>query len=776
MRRLVKIALLRLSAVALLPVVLTVLPWKFGPGYGFESARAYGFAQSPILTKFVDVLPSIPIAVQAPVNPYPGSDYYEIGIQEFFQKMHTEMPATKLRGYVDLSASPVNPVSLGPIILAHKGTPVRIKFINTLPAGNFFLPLDTSLMGGNLPQNAVAVHLHGGFTPWISDGTPFQWFTPDGQTGPSFQPVPDMGTLNAGEATVYYTNDQSARLLWYHDHFVAMTRVNPYAGLAAGYLITDNEEQTLIGNNTLPGYGIPLIIQDKTFVNADPAKGALTVNQDPTWNDPANHPEWGQTTGSLWYPHIYETNQNVATGAPDPTGRWDYGKWVYPPVRNLAGALPNPSAVAEFFADTPILNGMAYPYREVLPQVYRFRILNGSNARNYNLQLYYEDPSNNGEPVLPTNPITPLATAPPTFLQIGNEGGFLPASAELNTNPPAQWDGVHWNLWLAPAERADILIDFSGIPDGARLILYSDMAAPAPSGDPRNDYFTGDPDFSSTGLGMGGAPTTLVGKGPNTRTLMEFRVNSATTNGDTPFATSLATIKTTLADPTAGLPGIFARSQPAPIVPLGTTVTNRDTTVGGIRNTIKTLNEDFDDYGRLIQKLGTDQLHVDNQNVYIAGFSYDQRATETAVKGTTQVWTVVNNTGDVHPIHFHLFNVQVVARTDWAGNNIPLDANEQGWKETVKMFPGQNTTVAMKFDLPTVPFSLPMSIRPLNGAMPFDATMNPMFNFGHEYVWHCHILEHEEHDMMRPMSVYQASLSGLMPTLLLNDSGSGSGK
>jgi len=744
---------LRLSVLAMMVVTAVAMPWKFGPDSGLESSRAYGFAQSPILTKFIDPLPDIPIATPDPSQPYgPNCDYYVIGIQQYNMVMHSEMPlGTKLRGYVDLTANPANtPVFGGPIILAHKGKPVRVKYVSTLPAGNFFLPVDTTLMGGTLPQNAVSVHLHGGDTPWISDGTPFQWFTPNGQYGPSFSNVPDMPNPGPGAYTAYYTNNLSARLLWYHDHFVAMTRLNPYAGLAAGYLITDDEEQALIANATLPGYGIPLIVQDKSYVPADIA------TQDPGW---AANPDWGQTVGSLWYPHTYEANQDPATGAAVPTGRVDYGKWVYPPVQNLVEPLPEPSCVPEFFGDTPVINGKAYPYREVKPQVYRFRILNGSNARNYNLQLYFEDPSNNGEPVLPATPTTPLTQAPPTIVQIANEGGFLPAYTELNTNPPAQWDGVHYNLWLAPAERCDILIDFSGLADGTRLILYSDMAAPAPSGDPRNDYFTGDPNFSSTGpgaLGMGGAPTTLVGKGPNTRTLMEFRVDSAAVDPD--FATPMATIKSRLADPNTGLPGIFARSQPAPVVPLNTTVNNRSTTVGGLTNQIKTLNEDFDNYGRLLQRLGTSQVRPDNTGTYMAGFGYDEKVTETAMNGSKQVWTVVNNTGDVHPIHFHLINVQIVARTDWAGNPVPVDPNETGWKETVRMFPGTNTTVAMQFKLPTVPFAVKDSIRPVNGAMPFDPVMNPLFNFGNEYVWHCHILEHEEHDMMRPMSVYRAKI------------------
>ena len=116
--------------------------------------------------------------------------------------------------------------------------------------------------------------------------------------------------------------------------------------------------------------------------------------------------------------------------------------------------------------------------------------------------------------------------------------------------------------------------------------------------------------------------------------------------------------------------------------------------------------------------------------------------------GALEVWQIANLTGDTHPIHFHLVNVQVIARqpfnvAKYAGTPIYTgparlpDPTETGWKETVKMHPGEVTTVIMKFDLPSVPFTVPSS--PRTG--------------GAEYVWHCHILEHEEHDMMRPLVV-----------------------
>ena len=165
------------------------------------------------------------------------------------------------------------------------------------------------------------LHLHGGNTIWISDGTPHQWTTPAGEntpypTGVSVKNVPDMdgGVEPQGTLTFFYSNQQSARLMFYHDHALGITRLNVYAGEAAGYVLTDAVEQDFINqtNNSganpthakiLPNIGIPLVIQDKTFVDA-----TTIASQDPTWN-------WGTTpptphTGDLWFPHVYMPNQN----------------------------------------------------------------------------------------------------------------------------------------------------------------------------------------------------------------------------------------------------------------------------------------------------------------------------------------------------------------------------------------------------------------------------------------------------------------------------------
>ena len=148
----------------------------------------------------------------------------------------------------------------------------------------------------------------------------------------------------------------------------------------------------------------------------------------------------------------------------------------------------------------------------------------------------------------------------------------------------------------------------------------------------------------------------------------------------------------------------------------------------------------------MIQLIGTDLPNPAIPKSF--GQAFTDQATENPRAGSTEVWQIANLTGDTHPIHFHLVNVQVLARQPFdvrRYNGAPLyigparnpDPTELGWKETVKMHPGEVTTVIMKFDLPRVPFTVPSS--PNTG--------------GYEYVWHCHILEHEEHDMMRPMVV-----------------------
>ncbi|MHB1356414.1 MAG: hypothetical protein ACYCZF_10610, partial [Anaerolineae bacterium] len=599
------------------PIVSFTSVLNPGVGTGAAATALIGGVAGSLsggIRKFMDSLPGlnaagqstrnqyIPVAV-ADIVSYPGSDYYEIELGEFTQQLHRDLPPTKLRGYRQTNGTDNTFHYLGPLIIARRGVPVRIKFTNNLgigTEGNLFIPVDATIMGAGMgpldspadpgmkefyTQNRTALHMHGGFTPWISDGTPHQWTTPAGETtqyprGVSVYNVPDMdgGDPGPGKLTFYYTNDQSARLLFYHDHALGITRLNVYAGVVAGYLLQDDVELDLIDgtNNTgvnpgltkiLPDVGIPLIIQDKTFVDPD-----TIPSQDPTWN--WNLSAGLPTKGSLWVPSVYMPAQNPwdPTGA-SPMGRWQYGPWFFPATTNIdfgpvpneyfgtspweppmRPAMPTPSMGMEAFNDTVLVNGELYPYMEVEPRVYRFRILDGANDRVFNLHFYRADPSvvttdgrTNTEVRMVPATVTPgfpelwptdgrdggvpdPTMVGPSWIHLGTEGGFLPAPVVVAPQP------INWNpnplafnvgnvtdhsLIIGPAVRADVLVDFANYA-GQTLILYNDGPAAMPARDPRYDYFTGAPDLT----GEGGAPPIQAGFAPNTRTVMQFRVMS----------------------------------------------------------------------------------------------------------------------------------------------------------------------------------------------------------------------------------------------------------
>jgi spore coat protein A len=674
------------------------VPWYLNAG----EARA--FYQSQGLQKFIQLLRGVgpggipvaaPDAFKAPVT---GATHYSLTIRQFKDQLHPSLGSTTLWGYnpaVALGGGVQDQKHLGGIIVAQSGTPIQLTVTNSLPPTHI-LPVDTSanFPDAALRQNMATTHLHGGFVPWISDGGPFSWFTPDGKYGPSIADATHNfykllnPKLKPGQAEYYYPNQQSARLVWYHDHAHDLTRLNAYAGIASAYIIRDGFELGLVRNNGLPDYvenggrEIPIVIQDKIFVGSNIAK------QDPTWPGPKG-------VGSLWYPHMYET------------ARWD---------SNTGGPFPNPSVIPEMFGDTMLANGTVFPQATVEARRYRLRVLNACQARFLNLQLYVDDGSPDG--ISLNNSGTPTNKPGPDFLVLGTEGGFLPAPVTIPSNNPIILgsDGsvdpatLGGRLITAPAERWDLVVDFSKFA-GQKVILYTDAPAPFPGGDGRNDYFPGNPNN----------PTQpRPGFGPNTRQILRFNVVAATS-----------------ADPKLTIPTDLTSGNAPFLSPSGANPRSL------------TLNETFDQNGRLIQLLGTN-VPVDNNNDY--GLAYMDTATETPSKGAKEVWQIANLTGDTHPIHFHLVNVQILSRQpfDTYTNGTPNytdsprgpEPTEQGWKETVRMNPNEVTTVIMKFDLPADPpgVTVPNSLRP-------GATN------GKEYVWHCHILEHEEHDMMRPLIV-----------------------
>ncbi len=646
---------------------------------------------------------------------------------------------------------------LGPVIVANQGVPVRVTYDNYLPSGtqpctvgggniavdpvskanittcggDLFLPVDPTVMGagsgpngGYYSTNRSTIHMHGGVTPWITDGTMDQWVSPASSqeqypAGVDTRYVPDMwftksgasidacygflycytsnnipglykGTNSStvpattttggntyiwqidaptastypstnpgnGRMTFYYTNQQTARLMFYHDHTDGITRLNVYSGLISGFLLHDSQE-----GNVMVAAGVRtsaatvntdqekvMVIQDKTFV---PSPTQLKI-QDPTWNSAA----WGNF-GSLWFPHVYQPNQNPAltplnNGSPGatPTGRWDYGPWFWPAVttemngpvsnplytgpcatpvascENITNpGVPNVSQVPEAFDDSFVVNGVSYPVMHTAPKVYRLQILNGSNDRTLNLSLYYAKsttidktctgnlwsaiptstspiPTTERKPtcgdagevaMVPANPNTlgtqglivpdqlqehygnvvpDVRTVGPPLVEISSEGGLLPDPAVF----PAMPIGYEFSnqvitvgnvkehaLLLGPAQRADVLVDLTHVPAGSTLILYNDAPAPMPGWDPRFDYFTGDADQTATG----GAPSTLPGYAPNTRTLMQIQVDQTGAAGTGIFADAgagMGTNTTLTAALTDAIHADYVASQDAPVV------------------------------------------------------------------------------------------------------------------------------------------------------------------------------------------------------------------
>jgi len=1003
------LVLLCICSIPQLAVAGTAPPIPSGPldAQGNPATPDYyttaNWANSPPLAKFVDTLPGLGsakannlgqyLSVAKPdITTYPGSDYYEIELVEFKQRVHSDLPApgTTFRGYrqvnrgTNISAGTLpsqnkcgvdqhacsatdtapgagltpDPVRyLGPTIVSERDRPVRIKFTNKLPVGSdgyLFIPVDTTVMGAgtgpaypgavrgqgaacdntvepntcaSYTQNRADLHLHGGRTPWISDGTPHQWITPAEEITPftkgvSLQNVPDMPDPGDGSATYYYSNQQSARLMFYHDHAFGITRLNVYAGEAAGYLITDQYEQDLVSRGIVPPDQIPLIIQDKTFVDATPVNHPMTDQPttqvrttDPLWN-------WGSgtlvngvrtpVTGDLWLPHVYMPAQSTVAGfgGVNPFGRWMYGPWFYPatvvekgPVANpyydadcsspfpqvyancstpgqpvqIPGT-PNVSMGMEAFQDSAVVNGTAFPTLTVDPRAYRFRILNAASDRFWNLSFYEADPaqvspdarllasnrSNKTEvKMMPASSflaeqngwpenwpvdgrdggVPDPAFRGPSFLQIGTEGGFLPQPVDIepqpityNTDPTAFWVGNvdKMGLALGPAERADVIVDFSQYA-GQTLILYNDAPAAWPARVGAYDYYTGAPDQRENGgYGTGGTfnktlgvwengTGPLVGYAPNTRTVMQVIVRPSTGtdpeysfnrgNLDKEFtsqapvtAVNPAPVKTLFEraqEPIivgqAGYSTAYPNSYFPPNFPWeGISQINDNSlqfvTLAGEPVVVpmepKGIHDEmgasFDPvYGRMSGNLAMQLPNPTTLNALLVLYGFSDLPTETIDNSTqvqvtvlpntttladgTQIWKISHNGVDTHPIHFHIFDVQLINRVGWDGQILMPEPNEMGWKDTVKISPLEDTIVAVRPRAPGLPFGITNSMRPLNPAIPLDSTMgfnsvdwqtgearpetvtNVLYNFGWEYVWHCHILSHEEMDMMRPI-------------------------
>jgi spore coat protein A, manganese oxidase len=675
-----------------------------------------------LIPKFVDPLPvagqiSVVNATPAPLLDIPSTPAYNISMKEFQAQIlpSTGVPANPKAGFLGLLPNtpswvwgyltdadvlaqnvptpPTRSSYLGPVVVAKKGVETKPTYINALPYGTNsrvqpLLPTDQTLdwadplgtgCAGQAPTGACAgiysgpqpavPHIHGGEVAPAYDGGPDAWWTPDAV----------QSGLGFPGTTFTYPTEQQAGTIWFHDHALGVTRLNVFAGMAGLYIITDPANEPAAGVlPAFPQHDIPLIIQDRSFDVFGQIYYNLASNPQP---NPTVHPYW----------------------------------------------------IPEFIGDTILVNGKTWPYLNVEPRKYRFRLVNGSNARHYDLKL-----SNNR-----------------SFLVIATDDGYLDAAVSTP------------NLIIAPGERYEIVVDFSGLKVGTALELNNSARTPFPGG-------------------------ANVVRG-TTDTVMQFRV---VTDSGLPNATVVA--------------GTNLRTNNA--------IINIKNVVPGIKRQL-TLNEVIGPGGPLELVLNNTKY-----NKVITGFS--SRDSEQPAVGDTELWEIINITADAHPIHTHLASFQIVnrqafqaskwitayttallntyggptidcpncpdgegppnlyltANTDGAiggnpaigpylqGKPKPPLAYENGWKDTAVMYPGEVTRIMVRWAPTDV--QAPGSINPATG-QPYDncpvgaplpscassAGVN-LYPFnpteligGVGYVWHCHIVDHEDNEMMRPYVV-----------------------
>jgi len=511
----------------------------------------------------------------------------------------------------------------------------------------------------------IVTHVHGAHTTEDSDGYAEAWYLPDANnipfgyatTGTFYDYFNEKYGHNWSPGTVSfkYPNDQSATTLWYHDHALGMTRANVYAGPAGFWLVRGGPNDLDLGY-VAPGVGddplgeyteIPIVIQGRSF------------NED----------------GSLFYPDNRAFFELLNEEFEIP-----YLDIPFIPELGCNGLPSDVSPIwnPEFFGNMMVVNGFTWPYLEVEQRRYRFRFLNGCNSRFLILKMTTAPRMNNDA----------FNTPEYSFWQIGAEQGFLPEPVELDY------------LLMGPAERADVIVDFTNVPVGTEIILVND-GPDAPFGGISLEDLS---DWSSTGQ------------------VMKFVVKASTGEDNTTPPDQL----------------VLPAAPPLGDEDLTRTVSLNEEESASIR---VTEDEDgnviFDCDGEIFGPtealLGT--LNPDGTGNPLL---WMDPITENPALGATEIWEIYNFTADAHPIHIHLVKFEVFDReslvTDEEGvavqpfevvPNSKRDPEvwETGYKDTVIAYPGEITRVKMRFDLPGF------------------------------YVWHCHIVEHEDNEMMRPFHV-----------------------
>jgi spore coat protein A, manganese oxidase len=614
--------------------------------------------------------PAMPLTGKVPVGGGKSVEYYEIAVRQFPQHILPEgmgLDPTTVWSYGSVN----HPGSFNYPAFTVEATsrkPVRVKWINDLvdASGNdlpHLLPVDQTVHWANPPGGdggrdghgmdptpytgpvPIVTHLHGGHSSEESDGYAEAWYLPAANNIPSgyarvgsfydtFRTKAE-GLLGQpwtpGSAVFEYDNDQRAATMWYHDHTLGMTRSNVYAGPAGFYLLRGGPSDAVGGR--LPGPAPALGDRPGTRYYEIPI-----AIQDRSFN----------ADGSLFYPD----NRAFFEGL-------DPSQLQIPFIPDDACGGPSdisPIFNPEFFGNTMVVNGKTWPFLEVEQRRYRFRFLNGCNSRFLLLELSDELP----------------------FWQIGTEGGFLPAPLEVE------------RLLLGPAERADVIVDFTNVGVGTEIILKNlGPDDPFGGGEPPGDFDQADPE--------------------TTGQVMQFRVVPAT-GPDT------STPPDRLVLPRIG--------------PLPVATTTRQVSLNEVDSETVLISTDAD--GNVVLDCENGEPFGPKEALLgtLAGgagvpLGWDDPITENPAVGATEVWELHNFTEDAHPIHIHEILFEVVNREEIATGAVrDPEAWEAGArKDTVIAYPGEITRVKATYDR------------------------------GGLFVWHCHIVEHEDHEMMRPYRI-----------------------
>ena len=623
--------------------------------------------QTPLL-----VPPAMPRAGKVKQTMAKNIDYYEIAMRQFQQQiLPAGYPLTTVWGYGPVKAQNGPAIFNAPslTIEAKCNKPVRIKWINQLVDANgkylpHLLPVDPTLHWANPPGGVdgrdsrptfsstpdpytgpipIVSHVHGAVGVGDeSDGYAEAWYLPAANDIPAGyategtwysyfagKALAGYGeTWGPGFATFQYPNHNRASTVWYHDHALGMTRLNVYAGPAGFFILRGGPSDVVLDSR----FGTNAVLPGPAPALGDLA--GMTYYEIPI----AIQDRAFNTDGSLFYP--------------DSRVFFDGFDGPYIPDSNVS-PIWNP----EFFGNMIMVNGNTWPFLNVEQRRYRFRFLNGCQSRHL---------------------ILDFSSIPGVEVwQIGNEGGFLVAPVNLTATNGNR-------LLMGLAERADMIVDFTNVPQGQQILLNIGPDEPFGGGIPGVDFTSSDPDSTGQIIAFNVGPAVA----PDPTTPPQFLVLPAIAPLPVPVSTRR-----------------LALVEMMSIVHDGPS----EARLGMV-----------DDNGMAMPMMWADPVS-ENPNV-----------------GDTEVWEFYNTTADAHPMHVHeiafeLVNRQALELDPLTGEPVqpfvlsgaprPPEAWESGLKDTVISYPGEVTRIRGQFKVPG------------------------------QFVWHCHIVEHEDNEMMRPYRI-----------------------